>query len=164
MILTQKWNISTAGLILDELSQDSVTQTYGYDMAAGMKKITVRIFWWRDILIVGKIREAAAILTNIAIQRFHEISLSLNSDISVSISIEHDHLDERPLSINSYHNIRSLQKDEKKMWIDFSDKILLHAGRIAKDLKHNLDLPIGSPLLKAEQKFSVPAINFCSRP
>ena len=64
-------------------------------------------------MIVGKNREAAAILTNTAIQRFHEISLSLNSSKSVSISSEHDHLDERTLSINSYHNIRSLQKGEK---------------------------------------------------
>ena len=48
-----------------------------------------------------------------AIQQFHEISLSLNSNKSVSISTEHDHLDERPLSVNSYHNIRSLQKCEK---------------------------------------------------
>ena len=52
-----------------------------------------------DVVIVGKNGEAADILTNMAIQRFHEISLSLNSNKSVSISIEHDHLDERSLSI-----------------------------------------------------------------
>ena len=63
-------------------------------------------------MIIGKNREAAANLTNMAIQQFHEISLSLNSNKSISISTEHDHLDERPLSINSYHNIRSLQKGE----------------------------------------------------
>ena len=66
-------------------------------------------------MIVGINREAAAILTNMAIQRFHEISLSLNSNKSVSICTEHDHLDERPLSINSYHNIRSLQEGEKNL-------------------------------------------------
>ena len=78
--------------------------------------------WWGNIfylrcnyitVIIGKSREAAAILTNMAIQQFDEISLSLNSNKSVSISIEHDHLDQRPLSMNSYHNIRSLQKGEK---------------------------------------------------
>ena len=63
-------------------------------------------------MIVEKNREAAAILTNMAIQRFHEIILSLNSNKFVLISTEYDHLDERPLSINSYHNIRSLQKGE----------------------------------------------------
>ena len=41
-------------------------------------------------MIIGKSREAAAILTNMAIQHFHEISLSLNSNKSVSISTEHD--------------------------------------------------------------------------
>ena len=56
-------------------------------------------------MIVGKNREAAAILPNMAI---HEISSSLNCIKSVSIFIEHDHLDERQLSINSYNNIRSL--------------------------------------------------------
>ena len=64
-------------------------------------------------MIIGKNREAAAILKTKAIQQFHEISLSLNSNKSVSISTEHEHLDEGLLSINSYHNIRSLQKGEK---------------------------------------------------
>ena len=64
-------------------------------------------------MIVGKNREAAAILSNMAIQHFHEISLSLNSNKCASISVEHDHLNERPLSINSCHNIRSLQKGKK---------------------------------------------------
>ena len=65
-------------------------------------------------------------------------------------------MDERPLSINSYNNIRSLQKGEKNyLGIDFSDKILLRTDKIGQHLKHNLDLLIGSPLLKAEQKFSV---------
>ena len=40
-------------------------------------------------MIIGKNREAAAILTNMAIQQFHEISLSLNSNKYVSVSIEH---------------------------------------------------------------------------
>ena len=35
----------------------------------------------------------------------------------------------------------------------FLIKILLRTGKIAQDLKHNLDLLIGTPLLKAEQKF-----------
>ena len=62
-------------------------------------------------------------------------------------------MDERPLSINSYHNIRSLLKDEQNyLGIDFSDKILLYTGKIAQGLKHNLYLLIGSLLLKAEQK------------
>ena len=66
-------------------------------------------------------------------------------------------MDERLLSINSDHNIRSLQKGEKIYYLgtDFSDKILLHTGKIAQELKHNLDLLIGSRLLKAEQKFSI---------
>ena len=64
-------------------------------------------------MIIGKSREAAAILTNMAIQQFHKISLTLNSNKSVSISIEHDHSDERPFLINSYYNIRALQKGEK---------------------------------------------------
>ena len=59
-------------------------------------------------MIVGKNREAAAIFTNMIILRFHQISLSLNYNKSVSISIENDHLDE-------YHNIRSLQKGEKHL-------------------------------------------------
>ena len=46
------------------------------------------------------------------------------------------------------------RRAKKFLEIDFSDKILLHTGKIAQDLKHNLDLLIGSPLLKAEQKFS----------
>ena len=66
-------------------------------------------------MIVGKNRKAAAIRTIMAIERFHEITLSLNSK-SVSISIEHDHFDERPFSINSYHNIRSLQRAKKFIW------------------------------------------------
>ena len=68
-----------------------------------------------------KNREAAAILTNVAIRQFHEISLSLNSNKSVSICTEHDHLDERPLSINSYHNNFSLYKRTKISYlgIDF---------------------------------------------
>ena len=61
-------------------------------------------------MIVGKNSEAAAILPNMII---HEISSSLNCNKSVSLSIEHDHFDERPLSINSYNNIRSLQKGKK---------------------------------------------------
>ena len=82
------------------------------------------------------------------------------------MAIAHDHLDERPLSINSYNNIRSLQKGEKICYfvIDFSDKILLHTGKIVQDFKHNLDLHIGSPLLKAEQKFSainLPKLEYC---
>ena len=40
-------------------------------------------------VIIGKNREAAAILTDMVIQHFHEISLSLNSNKSVSISTEH---------------------------------------------------------------------------
>ena len=78
--------------------------------------------------MIGKSREAAAILTNMAIQQFHEISLSVNSNKSVSISTEHDHLDETPLSINSYHNIRSLQKGEKCLiWeLSFMIKYLTH--------------------------------------
>ena len=105
---------------------------------------------------VGKNTEAATILTNMTIERFHEISLSPNSNKYVSIYIEHDHLDERPLSVNSYHNIHSLQKGEKIYFgINFSDTILLHTGKIAQDLKHNLDLFIGSSLLKPEQKLSV---------
>ena len=65
------------------------------------------------------------------------------------MSIEHDHLNERPVSINSYNNIRSLQKGEKiYLGIDFSDKILLRTHKIAQHLKHNLDLLIGSPQLK----------------
>ena len=39
--------------------------------------------------------------------------------------------------------------------IDFSDKILLDTDKLAQDLKHNLDLLLGSPLLKAEQIYSV---------
>ena len=64
-------------------------------------------------MIIRTNREAAVILTNMAIQQFHEISLSLNSNEPVSISTEHDYLDERLLSINSCHNIRSVQKGEK---------------------------------------------------
>ena len=67
----------------------------------------------RVTVIVEKNRETAPILTNTAIQRFHEITLLLNPNKSVSISTEHDHFDERSLSIISYHNIRSLQKGEK---------------------------------------------------
>ena len=47
------------------------------------------------MIIEKKNREAPAILTNMAIQQFHEISLSLNANKSVSIYTEHDHLDER---------------------------------------------------------------------
>ena len=65
-------------------------------------------------------------------------------------------MDERPLSINSYNNIRFLQRGEKNyLGTDFSDKIRLHTGKIAQELKHNLNLLIGTPLLKVEQKFSV---------
>ena len=64
-------------------------------------------------MIIGRNREAASILTNMAVQQFYEITLSLNSNKSVSISTEHDHLEERPISINSYHNICSQQNGEK---------------------------------------------------
>ena len=85
-------------------------------------------------MIIEKGREAAAILTNMVIQQFHEISLSLNSNKSLSICTEHDHFDERPHSINSYHNIFSLYKGAEISYlgIDFSDKILLHTGKIAR--------------------------------
>ena len=43
-------------------------------------------------------------------------NVSLNSYKSVSLSPEHDHLDESPLSINSYNNTRSLQRGEKIIW------------------------------------------------
>ena len=77
-----------------------------------------------------------------AIQQFHEISLSLNSNKSVSICIEHGHLDERSLSI-IHITIFALDKKKKiSLGIDFSDKILLHTGKVAQDLKHNLDLVI----------------------
>ena len=73
-------------------------------------------------------------------------------------------MDERPLSINSYNNIRSLQKGEKICYlgIDFSDKILLRTDKIDQHLKHNVDLLIGSPQLKAERKF--PVMNQCILP
>ena len=94
-------------------------------------------------MIVEKIEKLPLFL------QFHGISLSLNSNKSVSISIEHDHLDQRSLLIILFHNIRSLQKDEKSyLGTDFKDKILLHTGKIAQDLKHSLDLLIGSSLLK----------------
>ena len=83
---------------------------------AGMKKITLLGFPDDNIVIVEKNRETAAILPNMTFQRFYEITSSLNSNKSVSISIEHYYLDEGPLSINLYNNIRSLQKGEKFTW------------------------------------------------
>ena len=106
--------------------------------------------------MIGKNREAASILTNMVIQRFHQIRLSLNYNKSVSISIENDHLDERPLSL-IHITIFALYKRVKRIY--FADKILLRTDKIAQHLKHNLDLLIGSPQLKAERKF--PVINQC---
>ena len=88
----------------------------------------------------GKNREAAAILTNMVFLRFHKISLSLNYNKSVSISIENDHLDERPLLI-IHISIFALYKRVKRicyLGIYFSDKILLRIGKIPQHLKPNL--------------------------
>ena len=63
--------------------------------------------------MIGKNREAVAILTNMVTARFHQISLSLNYNKSVSISIENDHLDERLLSI-IHITIFALYKRVKK--------------------------------------------------
>ena len=114
--------------------------------------------------MIGKNREAVAILINMVILRFYQISLSLNYNKSVSISIENDHLDERPLSIIRV-TIFDLYERVKKicyLGIDFSDNILIRRDKIPQHLKHNLDLLIGSPQLKAERKF--PVINQCKLP
>ena len=66
--------------------------------------------------MIGKNREAAAFLTNMAILRFHQISLSLNYNKSVSISIENDHLDERPLSIIHFTIFALYKRAKKFIW------------------------------------------------
>ena len=116
-----------------------------------MKKITFLGFPG-NVVIVGKNRETATILPNIVIQRFHEILINLF---------------QYPLDMTTWmkgyfhlfgFTIFALYKRTKKncyLRTDFSDNIVLHTGKIGQDLKRNLDLLIGSPLLKAEQKFSV---------
>ena len=98
------------------------------------------------------------------ILRFHQISLSVNYNKSVSISIENDHLDERPLSIIIHIKIFALYKKVKKFIQEliFLIKYSYATDKIAQHLKHNLDLLIGSPQLKAERKF--PVINQCILP
>ena len=56
---------------------------YRYFIYFGVFMCSGNIFYLRCnyiTVIIGKYREAAAILTNMAIQHFHEISLSLNSN------------------------------------------------------------------------------------
>ena len=66
--------------------------------------------------MIGKNREAAAILKNMVILRFHQISLSLNYNKSVSISFENDHLDERPLSIIHFTIFALYKRVNKFIW------------------------------------------------
>ena len=64
-------------------------------------------------MIVGKIEKLPLFLQIWPFNDFTKLVYQLSLYKYVSISTEHDHLDERPLSINSYNNIRSLQRDEK---------------------------------------------------
>ena len=132
---------SATDFILDELSQESNTQTYGYDLVTGMKTITILGFAEYATSWLEKIEKLPPFLQIWSFNDFTKLFVSLNYNKSVSISIENDHLDERPLLINSYHNIRSLQKGVKiYLGIYSSDKILLRTGKIPQDLKHNVDL------------------------
>ena len=149
------YNIAT-DFILDDLAQETVAKTYGYELVEGMKKITVLGFA-DDLVIVGKNVEAATALTNMAIERFHEIGLSLNTKKSVCISLDHNNLICKPIYVNPYQEIRSLTKNEKIRYlgVDFSDKIIIDEGKLGNDLKNHLEILAGSPLLKSEQKFAV---------
>ena len=149
------YNIAT-DFVLDELSETTISEKYGYELVKGLPKITVLGFA-DDTVIIAKNNEDAAILTNIVIQRFKEIGLLINTSKSSAINIAKGKLNNSPISLDSNTQIKSIGESEniKYLGINFSDQLIFDETKTVNELKEHLNLLVGSPLLKPEQKFSV---------
>ncbi|KAJ4435463.1 hypothetical protein ANN_18079 [Periplaneta americana] len=110
------YNIAT-NHILDELTEDNICKHFGKTLSQDLPPLTVLGFA-DDIVIIGKIREAAIELTRIAMRKFNQIGLEVNPIKWVGTRLEKGELVEEPVDLDVNCRIRVLKHGESIKYLD----------------------------------------------
>ena len=149
------YNISTDH-ILDELSNQELQDEYGFSVSPGLSNITALGFA-DDTLIAAKSMNSARILVELAMSRFKEIGLDINTDKCRCISIIKGCVRYNPLNLTSGQTIASITPDEniKYLGVSYHNATILDAANSIEELKNKLDRLASTPLLQPHQKYTV---------
>ena len=97
--------------ILEELSSPEKQDEFGYNLSFGLPNVTVLGFA-DDTLIIGKNEESASELTQLAIEKFREIGLEINTQKSKCLVITNGKLHYNSISLPSGQTVSSISPDE----------------------------------------------------
>lgn len=149
------FNIATDHIV-EELSEKHLAEKYGFLLDKKQPNLTIMSFA-DDTVIFGKNPEAAIELVKIAINRFQEIGLSINASKSVSLTIKKGKLIEEALIINENSKIGSQRNGEavRYLGVNFLNEMKLDSQATLDKLRNKIDTLAASPLLKADQKFTI---------
>ena len=141
--------------ILDELTDRSVADAYGFHLTPHTDALTALCFA-DDLAIIGKDLEAALVLVNSTVQLLQEIGLTVNTDKSKAIVINKGNLlQEQLFTIGG--NITSISEYEeiKYLGATFQQTLIFNENAILDKLQTDLNTLATTYLLQSHQKLNV---------
>ena len=141
--------------ILDEVSERSIAETYGYSLSPETEPLTVLCFA-DDIVLIGKDTESVSTLVTLVISLLQEIGLSINSEKSKAILINKGRLDSGVIK-TVYGDITGISAaDEVKyLGVTFNQALIFNSEEILHKLNNNLNMLSSTHLLQPHKKLLV---------
>ncbi|KAJ4430493.1 hypothetical protein ANN_22709 [Periplaneta americana] len=146
------------------LAQDRVQwQAYSCFLDLIQEASPLTVMGFADDTVIGNSEESAIELTRLAIQRFHEIGLSINSGKCSGLSIVKRKLNPTLLIIEDECKLTSVTEGEQICYlgITYQDSSIFDLTMVMKKLHTQLDILTSSSLLKADKKFTVLSSSIC---
>ncbi|GAU93513.1 hypothetical protein RvY_05443 [Ramazzottius varieornatus] len=149
------YNMST-DYVTRNMTEVPIVEEYGLSLCEGDQPVTFLGFA-DDSTVVGKSREAAVHLTEMAIRLFKEIVLEVSPTKSKATVVENGVMSEVPLYLSSGAVIEATKKGEKVRYLGatVTDQLDFDQGKVIKQLTDQVDRLVHFAHLHADQKLSL---------
>ena len=143
--------------IIKDLTDESVSEKYGFPTATNVSKLSCLAFA-DDIALISKDEHGLQRLLNMTEIQLSSIGLKINPTKSKIISIKHGKLNSSTLLTingNAIHSSVDPNERIRYLGVNFIDEIVFDEASVIKNLHANISKLVNSPLLKPEQKISI---------